>query len=271
MSNIHLYQIAYSPETLNQIEPGYKILNNLENPRPDWFEYWPIRKFLLNNTLNHNDYYGFFSPKFKNKTNLTYNQVYEFVSKNLDTTDIFLFSPQFDMGAFFLNIFEQGEAFDAGFLEVYQSFIDQYGITIKLDELIMDSHQIVFSNYFIAKFSFWNEWLKISEFLYKLAEDRSHPLSKEICKSTTYPGSVQRKVFMIERIASLLISIQRNWRVKSANPIQMNWSGLPTNRLIQEAIQSDALKQSYNITGFTEYLSCYNELRKKLFKIEVRE
>ncbi len=49
---IHLFQIAYSEATLHMIEPGYSVLNNLENIRPDWYEYWPIRNFLIKNNLN---------------------------------------------------------------------------------------------------------------------------------------------------------------------------------------------------------------------------
>jgi hypothetical protein len=27
------------------MEPGYRMLDNLANERPDWYEYWPIRRF----------------------------------------------------------------------------------------------------------------------------------------------------------------------------------------------------------------------------------
>ena len=64
---VHLYQLAYSQETLARIEPGYRVLDNLENSRPDWYEYWAIRRFLLNETLQDDAFYGFFSPKFGRK------------------------------------------------------------------------------------------------------------------------------------------------------------------------------------------------------------
>src|SRR4051794_32619695 len=106
---VHLHQIAYSPQTLAAVEPGYLVLDNLDNSRPDWYEYWPIRRFLLTQPLDDNAYYGFFSPKFGVKSNLSHAQVTEFVRAHAASTDVFLFSPQPDMGAFFLNVFEQGE------------------------------------------------------------------------------------------------------------------------------------------------------------------
>jgi len=42
--NVRLFHIAYSADTLAAMEDGYELLDNLANPRPDWFEYWPIRQ-----------------------------------------------------------------------------------------------------------------------------------------------------------------------------------------------------------------------------------
>ena len=49
---VHLYQIAYSPATMAGVEPGYAVMDNLENLRPDWFEYWPIRQYLHGRSFN---------------------------------------------------------------------------------------------------------------------------------------------------------------------------------------------------------------------------
>jgi hypothetical protein len=265
MSNVHLYQIAYSPESLAQIEPGYQVLNNLENPRPDWYEYWPIRKFLREETMDENSFYGFFSPKFRNKTNLSFLETEQFVKEKAATADIMIFSPQFDMGGFFINIFEQGETFDHGFKDAFQKFLNEVGWPVSLDQLVMDSSQIVFSNYFVAKPAFWREWHEIANALFMIAEDQSHPLSAALRFKTTYPGQVERKVFMQERLASLLLSTNKQRRVAIKNPLTMAWSALPTNQFVREAVISDALKRSYNMTGFPEYLAVFDHIRKSVF------
>ena len=35
MTPVHLYQIAYSEASRAQVQPGYALLDNLANPRPD--------------------------------------------------------------------------------------------------------------------------------------------------------------------------------------------------------------------------------------------
>lgn len=46
MTNLHIHQIFYSDDTRRTLDPGFIPLDNLANERPDWREYWPIRKFL---------------------------------------------------------------------------------------------------------------------------------------------------------------------------------------------------------------------------------
>ncbi|WP_284347524.1 class I SAM-dependent methyltransferase, partial [Rhodovastum atsumiense] len=140
---VHLYHIAYSAATL-AAEPGYDILNNFENPRPDWREYWPIRKFLLNETLDEHAFYGFFSPRFHAKTGLSHAQVRTFVQAHANRADVMLFSPQPDMGAFFLNVFEQAELFDPGLIDAFSAFLAEINRPVQLRQLLMDSRHVVF-------------------------------------------------------------------------------------------------------------------------------
>ena len=91
---VRLFQIAYDEKTLSQVDDGFELLDNLENARPDWFEYWPIRKYLMSQALDEETLYGFFSPKFRHKTGLGHVEVVEFVRQRAAVADVFLFSPQ---------------------------------------------------------------------------------------------------------------------------------------------------------------------------------
>ena len=51
MGDVKLYQIVYSQKTLEGMSPGYAALDNIDSPKNDWREYWPIRNFLLNTAL----------------------------------------------------------------------------------------------------------------------------------------------------------------------------------------------------------------------------
>ena len=80
MENHKIYQIFYNSITKISKDPGFIDMDNTLNLRPDWSEYWPIRNFLSKETLNSNYYYGFFSPKFKEKTGLDSSAVQDILT-----------------------------------------------------------------------------------------------------------------------------------------------------------------------------------------------
>ncbi len=265
MSKVHLYHIAYDAKTAASVPPGFRMLDNLSGLRNDWREYWPIRAFLLNEKLDEQAYYGFFSPRFHEKTGHTYKTVSTYIDQNEDANyDVFSFSPQVDMGAFFLNVFEQEELFQAGFRNACTTFFDAIGLTIDLDKLVMDSRQIIFSNYFVARPAFWRAWLAINEQLFDYCEGRDCPVKTILTEPTAYPGAVQRKVFLMERIASLILAIDPQWKCKAFNPFMLAWSASRLNQFKQEAIISDALKMAIREQGFPEYYAAYAAMRDKL-------
>jgi hypothetical protein len=262
---IHLYHIAYSLETLQSAPAEFIILDNLKNERPDWFEYWPIRNYLTSSTLSEDDLYGFFSPKFSLKTGLSAAAVKQFIGNDGGISDCYIISPQPDMGAFYLNVFEQGEAFDNGTLVTIQAAVKEAGLDISIDSLVMDSRRVIFSNYFLARPKFWREWLKFNEIIFKHAEDENSEIGKLLREPTSYDG-VQRKVFIQERTASLLLSANPYWKTVRYNPFKLAWSGTPLNQFPLEAVISDALKIAYTETQDQEYLSAYASVRTNLQK-----
>lgn len=264
MNQVNLYHIAYSLKTLQEVEPGYGILNNVDSARNDWREYWPIRKFLLGEDLDDNSYYGFFSPRFKEKIGLSHAQVTAFVQAAEPDTDVISFSPQPDMGAFFLNIFEQEELFQPGFIAASEAFFEASDMPLRLATLVMDSRQIIFSNYFVARPTFWRGWLTWNEQLFAICEGKDSALKQLLIFETRYPGAVQRKVFLMERIASLLLTLNPKWKVKAYNTFDCAWSASRLSQFKLEAVLSDALKIAMKEQGFHDYREAYATLRDKL-------
>jgi hypothetical protein len=267
---LHLHQIAYSAATQAAIPPGWLVLDNHANPRPDWFEYGPIRRFLLNEPLDEDAWYAFFSPKFCAKTGLSLADVQQFVRAHEADTDVFLFSPQPDMGAFFLNVFEQAETFDAGLIAAYSAFLDHIGRPAPLRTLVMDSRQVVFSNYFIAKPAFWREWLALNEPLYALCEGPGDgdlaALKAGLTQATSYhgpTGAAQRKVFLMERAASLILATQPRWRSRAHNPYGFGWSTSRFREHPTDAIISDALKMAWRDQRYPQYMQAFMAVRER--------
>jgi len=267
---IHLHLIAYSEATHAAIGPGWQVLDNRDNARPDWYEYGPIRRYLLGTPLDESAFYGFFSPKFSEKTGLSHAQVRDFVATHAARADILLFSPQPDMGAFFLNVFEQGETFDPGLIDAYALFLDSIGRAAPLRQLVMDTRHVCFSNYFVARPTFWRAWLAINEALWAACEGPPSPLQQVLTHRTTYPdrtnaeagGGVQRKVFLQERAASLLLATEASWRSVPHDPFGMGWSVSRFRDHPQQAYMSDALKRAYRDTGWPHYIQAFAALRQ---------
>ena len=265
--SLNLFQIAYNQATWYLVERGgFRVLDNRDNERPDWFEYWPIRKFLLSHTIKPDEWYGFFSPKLTGKTGMDYSRLSNLIASfGVQTNrDVVLFSPQPDMGAFFLNVFEQGEFFDSGFLDTAARVLSEAGVNLPLKQLVMDSRQIVFSNFFAARGSFWRRWFELAEVVFSIAEDSSHALNAAVCQSTSYGNGVNRKVFLIERLASALIVAEPSWKVYSANCFEFAWSASRLRQFPSEAYMSDALKIAFRETGFPQYMEAFNQIRERL-------
>ncbi|MDE2372060.1 MAG: hypothetical protein KGN16_24030 [Burkholderiales bacterium] len=260
---VHLHQIAYSREVLSRIEPGYRVLDHLANERSDWYEYAPIRRYLLTQPLDDEAFYGFFSPKFGAKTGLGHDAVAAAVRAAAPQADVVLFSPQPDMGAFFLNVYEQGETFDAGFIAACEGWLRHAGRAVPLRSLVMDTRQVVFSNFFVARPAFWRVWLEWNETLWELCESGPAALRDPLVAPTSYPGAAQRKVFVQERTASLLLTLQPRWRSHPVNPFRMAWSASRFAQHPQLAVMSDALKRAHRDLGFPCYLQAYGQLRQR--------
>jgi hypothetical protein len=163
MADSHIFQILNHYTSQRELDAGFGVLDNSSNERPDWFEYWPIRKFLLSEALDEDAFYGFLSPKFNIKTNLTAVQVAEFIRRCDSATEVVLFSPSIHTGAQFLNVFQHGDAEHPGLLATAKMLLERVDRRADLDELVTDSKNPVHSNYFVAKPRFWRAWLAINE------------------------------------------------------------------------------------------------------------
>jgi 2-polyprenyl-3-methyl-5-hydroxy-6-metoxy-1,4-benzoquinol methylase len=267
MKHICLHTIAYSQQTLDAVESGYLVLDNTKNIRPDWREYWPIRQFLLTQTLNDSTFYGFFSPRFSAKTSLSHAAVCDFVAAVPAEVDVVIFSPQPDIGAFFPNVFLGGEIADPGFLLTCQSLVDSVGLSLDLASLVLDSRNTVFSNFVVARPSYWREWLRICETAFDVAENGTNDdqFHKLLLTKTNYGEGIERKVFVIEGVASLILARRDPRTIAAYNPFNCAWSSqLGIYR--DEAVICDALKVASRVNGFDNYRQVFDTIQKRVMR-----
>lgn len=263
MSESSIYQIYYSEQARSELDPGFLPLDNLANERPDWREYWPMRRFLSSQPLDSERYYGFLSPRFRQKTGLTAAAVHEFVRRQDGAPDVISFSPFFDQMAFPLNIVELA-AVRHDCAATFAQCATLVAPAFRMDQSVMTSLDTVYCNYFVAKPRFWAEWLRACEQIFETAEHGLTPLGEALNRAVMYEtASAPAKVFIIERVASLLLWSQPHWRVKGYNPVLLpplspKFVAMVTGPTL---LVLDSLKIAYVRTGAEQYLAAYRQLR----------
>lgn len=261
---IEIRQIFYSEQTRRQLDPGFIPLDNC-GQRPDWREYWPIRTYLQNHRLDENTLYGFFSPKFGQKTTLDATAVHEFIASAPRDVDVIGFSPFFDQGAVFLNPFEQAATNHAGIWPVFEQAVPFIAPGVDPHGAVMDSRHIIFCNYFVATAAFWRRWLAVNEVLFTVAETGTSALAQLLNSAVPYANDfAPAKVFMQERVVSLVLLSERHWRVRHFDPMRLPMSPSIASPYTAELLVLDALKTAAIEHASQNYLKMFQQVRDTL-------
>jgi hypothetical protein len=259
----NIFQIYYSNATKSVLDPGFLPLDNSSNERPDWREYWPIRRYLLENSLVDGDYYGFLSPAFKEKTGLTAAAVVDFVERGGGEPEVVLFSPFYDLIAFFLNQWEQGGMTHSN-QPLFERSLELVAPDFNMYDTASTALNSVFCNYFVAKPAFWRAWLERCERVFSCAELADTALGQALSEGIDYKSEkVPAKVFVIERVASALLATQPRWQVSAYNPMLLPFSHSTVNNLGEELVALDALKIAFSVDPRQQYKRAFFQLRAK--------
>jgi hypothetical protein len=267
-------QIGYSPQTLADRPAGFEALDNLANERPDWREYWPMRQYLLNNELDEDTLYGFFSPKFPLKTGLSRADMERFMAARYKGEDLVAFSPFWDLNSFFINVFEQGDFFHEGIQAACRAFVKRLGWPEALIDTVMHSRNSVFCNYFLANKKFWTRWLALGEQLFAIAEsgDQNDELTRLLNANCRYgPEQIPRKIFVMERLASLLLLVDSELKTCAYDMFRLPPSATPLNQFFYEAASCDALKQVWMQSASPACIASFMHTRNKVLGINPLE
>ena len=269
MPSAYVHQILNHYTSPQALDPGFLVLDNRSNERPDWYEYWPIRRFLKQERLEESAFYGFLSPKFELKTNLDSAAVRRFVESVGAEVDVILLSPSIHNTAHHWNVFDHGDAEHPGLKAVATDLFERIGQPTDLDALVTDSRNTVNSNFFLAKPRFWRAWLEVNERLYAIAEDPADPLGERLRTPVPYRGrrDVQMKIFVMERIATWLLA-RGGFVARARDPFA---AGARVYKL-PVAVICDALKIAYTQERRGQYRTVFAMMRglRKLANLQIR-
>jgi hypothetical protein len=179
-------------------------------------------------------------------------------------------SPSIHNSAYYLNVFEHGDAEHPGLKLVAQQLFERLGLPSDLDSLVSDSRNTVHSNYFIAKPRFWRAWLALNEKMFAIAETPSGALGEALRTPTRYRGAanVHMKIFIMERIATWLLMLDSSFAVRVRDPF------VARSRLykLPVAIVCDALKIAFATQGRAQYKEVFLLIRglRKILNVQIR-
>ncbi|MDP2883165.1 MAG: hypothetical protein Q8N89_16490 [Azonexus sp.] len=262
--DLHLFQIFYDDATRAALDPDFQPLDNARNERPDWFEFWPIHNHLQRQPLEDDSYYGFFSPKFRDKTWLTGAKVRAFIAAQ-PGADVYTFSPTPDEACFYANVFEQGQSAHPGLVEVAQAFFDEIKLGIDLRRIVMDVRTSVYANYFVARGSFWRRWYGIFKSCHAHAENPASPLHQRLCAVTRYHPPVQMKIFLMERVVSALLATTPGLKIVNYPPFELPLGEKIWLPYFDKLVAMDASKLAFLQTGNEIDMTAFRNTQKAVW------
>lgn len=202
-----IFQIYYDEETLKNVESTCTPLFKAQKD-DGWYEFSVILKYLNENELSDELHYGFFSTKFEKK----FGQSLEKTIKRLEgyeSYDVILLSPFWDLIAYYINPFEQGEISHPGMVGHVQDFLDLYNIKIDVKSIIGCSLNACYCNYVIARREYWEAWRELANQYYQYST--SFPEKSFFTKHNSV--SVPINVFVQERFPNIILNLNKTFKV----------------------------------------------------------
>lgn len=259
--NSYIYQVGRDPAVARFADARFVLLP--ESERKDWGDYAAIRTYFMNEAVDDNALYGFFSADFVEHTGLGSAAIDQFVANNSDC-DVYTFFPFVKDAATFLNVFEEGEFHYPGLQAIAQTYLETIGLSLNLTEFITDFRTTSHTGYVLARPVFWKTWFDLTEKVYELAESTDGELANQL--NTVVAGGSAMKSLLVERIASLVLALDQELRIAVFDHSRLPMAGINKSADQDRLQQLDMLKQSYMATREIEHIDKFFSLRNSILQ-----
>lgn len=218
--NYKIFQICFEPRQLELVQSPLTPFDNTSNERPELREYHSFFKALEqgvteiveeNGVAHDLDAWGFLGPRWEAKLRYSAEDIVKEIEGN-KTADVWVFNHARTVNALTYNVWEQGEYFHKGIRLVARTALEIAGYDSTPLHAFMTEANTGYCSYFVARKSFWNEYLyfliKIKEALEKLPED-----VKNIYESSanySRDASLNMFPFIIERMFSTFLILNHD-------------------------------------------------------------
>jgi hypothetical protein len=210
-ANTKIFQLYFKSEQVSHLDPLFTPYDNTANPRPELREWYIWDKEHGNVSKENLDYWGYVSWKFKEKSNLTGQDVFDHINNN-PGYEVYLFNPCIVNEALFVNNWEQGDNYHPRISEIGNTFLAKIGYEdIDVKTMLLDRTRTVFANYVVGNQRFWREFMAFSRRIFAEAktdaafEDRVFGAGHS---KYAYDPSLPMFTFLIERLIPTFLDLE---------------------------------------------------------------
>ena len=211
-TNTKIFQIYYKPEQKAELDPDFIPYDNTENPKPELREWYVWDKEYEKLSKENIEYWGFLSAKFKHKTNLTGQQVHEFINAN-PNYDVYLFNPCLVNEAVFINGWEQGDIHHPIISPIADNFLKKIGYqNPNVRGQLADRTNTLYCNYIIGSKYFWDKFMTFGRRIFTeaiLDKEFNHMVFGEGLSNYSLDRSLPNFIFLIERLLPTFLQLER--------------------------------------------------------------
>lgn len=187
----------------------------IRNDYPQWRELQAFLEIHRRDLFREQDFTGMFSPKFALKTQIEVDTFRRFVTDHSDA-DVCLINPFPQIAYWSFNVWMQGEHAHPGLIAASQAVLDAVGVKLNIRDVPRHGHHLLaYGNFWVARPDFWQAFVgEVLAPISRLLQDEpAHPAVQGILKTTDHTDAAPFLPFMIERLFSSFLSLNRQWRV----------------------------------------------------------
>jgi hypothetical protein len=266
-TNTKIFQIYFKPELKVHCDPAFTPLDNTSNPRPELRE-WDVwdreHKKRMKSKL---DYWGYVSWKFKEKTNLTGEQVLNWINAN-PGYDVYLLNPCILNEACFANSWEQGDIYHPNISAIGDTFLTKIGYKdVDVRSMVLDRNSTVFANYIVGSRAFWDKFMAFTHKLFSEAEKDpafKHLVFGEGLSNYAHDKSLPNFTFLIERLIPTYLELEHVTSIGYKHTPET--ISIKYGQIVDEIMALSDLKMLVNRHNSDELYDIWNFYRHKFLQ-----
>lgn len=227
---IQILQSYFSSQHIKALDPDFVPYDNISNPQPEWCEYYLFHKIFSELDAIPASYIGLFSYKFQQKALMTGAEVKKHIHAH-PGFDVYLFNPYPYESYIFYNLWEQGDYYHSGILDLAQEALWKTGFEIDLHKMGRVKSIAQHCNFWVGNKKFWQDYMG---FLMPIANFMLS--NQKFFTPTTYElGPKPFFPFIIERLFTTYLAFKSTHTVCSYTYPEPQFIQLAVNEMQAQA------------------------------------